>query len=90
MLPRLSSNSYRLYTMMLCAVLETLSHLRTWSTLTSLIRGPLFRMGVMLSTRLNRGLGMTPTAEFSSMVPGTQIASMQGKSTRLYISLPVL
>ena len=76
--------------MMLSTVLQTLSHLRTWSTLTSLIRGPLFRMGVVLSTRLNKGLGMTPTAEFSSMVPGTQTASLQGKSTRLYISLPVL
>ena len=90
MLTRLSFNPYHLYTMMLCAVLETLSHLRTWSTHTSMVRGPLFRMGVVLSTRLNKGLGMTPTAEFSSMVPGTQTASMQGKSTRIYISLLVL
>ena len=54
----------------------------------------------MNSTSLNEGLGMTPTAECSSishhaqftlhtMVPGTQTASMQ-KASRLYISLLVL
>ena len=86
--------------MMLSAVLQTLSHLRTWSTLTSMICGPLFRIRDMNSTSLNEGLGMTPTAECSSishhaqftlhtMVPGTQTASMQ-KASRLYISLLVL
>ena len=76
--------------MMVSAVLQTFPNLRTWSTLTSMICGPLFRMRVMLSTSLNKGLGMTPTAEFSSMVPGTQTASMQRKASRLYISLLVL
>ena len=45
--------------MMASAALPTLPYLRTWSTLTS--------MGVMLSTSLNKGLGMTPTVEFSSI-----------------------
>ena len=87
--------------MMVSAVLQTLPNLQTGYTLTSMICGPLFRMRVMLSTSLNKGLGMTPTAEFSSishhaqftlqtMVPGTQTASMQRKASRLYISLLVL